>query len=542
MRPFSNPRVMSACAVCLIAAVPTVAEERAKVHPAVHRLLESSGEPALVWVFFVDKGPIDKAAAISDLENTYNRRAIERRRLRRTAPGLFDETDLPVHSAYADAVTATGAAVRIRSRWLNGVSVHASAAQIEAVAGLPFVEKIQPVLRSQRTPDLREHAAPNAANRRAAGGGFYGLADEQLAQINLIAMHDQGFTGSGVIIGVLDTGFRRTHAAFNDPEHPLAVVAEYDFVNDDGDTAPEPGDLPTQHNHGTWILGTLGAYLPNSLVAGAYDARFILAKVEDLAAEYPLEEDYFVAGLEFIEANGGDVATSSVVIFDHYTQEQLDGMTSVMTQGFNVATANGLHCCQGAGNSGHDNDPEVSHLGPPSDAFQVITCGAVDVNDNIAGFSSDGPTADGRVKPEVLARGVGTWTVSPSNDAGYNSVSGTSLSTPVTASAVACLVQAHPEWTVDQMRWALNHTADYYLANGTFDPLYILGYGIIDTVGASASAPAAGPDLNGDGEVSAADLAILLGAWGPCAGCPADLNGDGFVNAADLAILLGGWG
>ena len=114
-------------------------------------------------------------------------------------------------------------------------------------------------------------------------------------------------------------------------EHPLRIVAEHDFVNDDGNTAPEPGDPSGQHNHGTWILGTMGAYLPNSLVAGAYDARFILAKVEDLSAEYPLEEDYFVAGLEFIEANGGDVATSSVVIFNHYTQDELDGMTSAMT-------------------------------------------------------------------------------------------------------------------------------------------------------------------------------------------------------------------
>ena len=533
---------MLLCAVCLIVVAPTAAEQPAKVHPTVDRLLETAGESALVWVFFADKGPIDTVAAIRNLENTYNRRAIERRRLRRTAPGLFDETDLPVHSAYADAVTATGATVRIHSRWLNGVSVHATAAQVEAVARLPFVEMIQPVLRARRGPDLREHTAPTAADRRAAGGGFYGLADEQLAQINLINMHNQGYTAAGVIIGVLDTGFLRTHSAFNDPQHPLVVVAEHDFVNNDGNTAPEPGDLPSQHNHGTWILGTMGAHLPNSLVAGAYDARFILAKVEDLSAEYPLEEDYFVAGLEFIEANGGDVATSSVVIFNHYTQDELDGMTSVMTQGFNVATANGLHCCQGAGNSGHDNDREIAHLVPPADAFQVITCGAVDINGNIAGFSSDGPTADGRVKPEVLARGVNTWTVSPSNDSGYNSVSGTSLSTPMTASAVACLVEAHPEWTVDQMRWALNHTADYYLANGTFDPLYIHGYGIIDTVGASDSQPAAGPDLNNDGQVSAFDLAILLGSWGPCPACPADLNGDGFVNAFDLAILLGSWG
>jgi subtilisin family serine protease len=521
---------------------PAVSDGAAKIHPSVRARREAAGGPLVVWVLFEDKGPIDTAAAIRDLERTYDPRAIERRRLRRTAPGLFDERDLPVHQAYVEAVTTTGATLRSASRWVNGISVRATWGQLGEIARLPFVRIIQPVLRAKLAPGPRAFGPPGGG---LLLGDFYGISEAQLAQINLIALHDQGFTGQGVIVGALDTGFRRTHEAFNDPGHPLEVVAEWDFVNDDADTAPEPGDPSGQHNHGTWILGTLGAFKPGTLVAGAYDASFILAKVEDLSAEYPLEEDWFVAGLEFIEANGGDVATSSVVIFNHYSQEELDGRTSVMTVGFNVATVNGVHCCQGAGNDGHDNNPATSHLVPPADAFQVITCGAVDILGNIAGFSSDGPTADGRVKPEVLARGVGTLTVSPSNDSGYDAMNGTSLSTPMTASAVACLVQAHPDWTVGQMRDALFHTADYFVANETYDPLYVLGFGIIDALGASKSDPPPTGDLNGDGAVGINDLLVLLAAWGPCAdcgACPADLNGDCTVGVADLLVLLASWG
>jgi subtilisin family serine protease len=369
----------------------------------------------------------------------------------------------------------------------------------------------------------------------------------QVQQINLVDLHDQGYTGAGIIIGVLDTGFRTTHNAFNEPGHPLQIVAEYDFVNDDSETGPEAGDLSNQHHHGTQVLGTMAAYDPDSLVGTAYDASYILAKAEDLADEYAAEENLFVAGLEFIEANGGDVATSSLVMFNMYTQDQLDGLTSVMTMGFNTATANGLHCCQGAGNEGHDADPATSSLLPPSDAFQVITCGAVDDTGASASFTSDGPSADGRVKPEVLARGLWAWTISPTSDSGIQTASGTSFATPITAGAVACVVQAHPEWTVDQMRFALTHTADYFVANQTFDPLYVRGYGIVNALGAAQSTPPKPGDLDEDGAVDIVDFLALLAAWGPCPDpCPphcfGDVDTDCNVGITDLLELLSNWG
>jgi len=460
-----------------------------KFHPSVRLLWADKTERAAVWVFFRDKEIERPELELAVLENTYNYRAVERRRLRRSAPGLFDIRDLEVSPRYIHSILRTGAQRRVVSRWLNAISVDATAAEVKQIADLPWVTKIQPVIREKVEPETQINLL--AISNTATTGGLtaiglgYGLTEPQLTQINVIALHETGFTGTGMLVGVLDTGFRRTHQAFNHRDHPLQVAAEWDFVNDDANTAPEAGDLNNQHHHGTYILGTLGGYLPGTYVGTCFDAEFILAKVEDLSDEYAGEEDFFVAGLEFIEANGGDVATSSVVIFNHYTQDELDGMTSVMSIGLNVAALNGLHTCQGAGNEGHDSNPTTQRLVPPADAFHVVTCGSVSSGGGISSFSSDGPSADGRIKPEVLARGSSTWTVSPTNDSNYSSPSGTSLSTPLVAGAVACVAQRNPQWTVNQMRDALFHTTPEFMANGSYDATFVRGYGIIDALGAS---------------------------------------------------------
>jgi hypothetical protein len=246
----------------------------------------------------------------------------------------------------------------------------------------------------------------------------------------------------------------------------------------------EPNDPFDQHRHGTLILGCIGAYMPGSLVGGAYDASFVLCKTEDTTGEYPAEEDNYVAGLQFIEANGADMSTASLGYIDWYTQAQLDGQTAVTTIAVNLLTANGVHHCNAAGNEYHDSNPNTSSLIAPADGFDVLTCGAVTSTGSIASFSSDGPTADGRVKPELLARGVSTHTVSPSSDSSYTTADGTSLSTPLLACTVACLVQARPHWTVDAHAERLFETADYYVANGTYDPTYVRGYGIVDAYAA----------------------------------------------------------
>ncbi len=484
------------------APVMEVAEQPTKLTNSLRSLIAEDAGPHRVWVFFADKGVDSQNEyrnAIAKVEATYNKRAIERRRLRadNAARGgaLFDFNDLPVVKQYADAVGKTGAHVRIQSKWLNAVSAIADADQIREIAALPFVAKMQPVARSRGVDpiDVRRDENPGSPASPLLSLN-YGRSTEQLNQINLIALHDAGYTGQDVIIGILDTGFQRSHEAFNQPGHEVNVIAEYDFVDDDSDTSAESGDPSSQHRHGTYILGCLGSYKSGDLIGGAFDASFVLAKTEDTSDEYPAEEDNYVAGLEFIEANGGDMFTSSLGYIDWYSQSDLDGETAVTTIAVNITTGNGVHGCTAAGNESHDDNPSTSHLIAPSDAFQVITCGAVDSGGDMASFSSDGPSADGRVKPELLARGVSTHTVDPDYDTDYTTVGGTSLSTPLVACAVGCLVSAHPDWTPDEMRDAMFNTAAYFAEHGTYEPLYVRGYGIVNALDASQGISFSFPD------------------------------------------------
>lgn len=495
------------------------------------------------WVFLADKGDQSVDQVVLSSKTT------ERRALRRTAPGIVDQRDLPVNSAYVDAIERLGAEIRVSSAWLNAVSVEANSDELAAIADLDWVDRIEPVRAGRRIHVEHESGASVIA------GGEYGPGADQLDQINLRALHDMGLRGEGVTIGVLDTGFTLTHEALAS----ISVVATWDFVDDDPNVGIEPGDPETQHEHGTVVLGVMAGDLPFSFIGGAPGASYILCKTEDTSDETQIEEDYYVAGLEFAEANGADVVTSSLGYIDWYTQDDLDGLTAVTTIAVNVATENGVHCCTAAGNGGHDQNAATSHLIAPADAFKVITVGGVLITGEDAGFSSDGPTADGRVKPEVLALGEQTWSINPNDDDGYAENAGTSMATPLIASLVACLTQAHPEWTVDQVRTALMSSGDWYELFGEPDGLYIFGYGVPDAVTALAG------DCNANGVSDANEIAmgdatdcddngvpdecdIEFGTLADddgdgvpdtCADCRADFNGDGSLDILDFVAFQG---
>lgn len=499
----------------------------------------ASASTTRYWIYFADKGVQGHAeeSAVAAVAASYNPHAKARREVRRTLPGMFDARDLPISDRDVESIRGLGLTIINHSRWLNAVSVEGDAGAVAGAALLPRVVRVEPVRQGIR----RGESVPQRIDDAPGISTDYGASTAQIQQIGLHSVHNLGFTGRGVIVGILDTGFVRTHQSFNQPGHVLNVVASHDFVNGDAEVGIEQGDHPDQHVHGTLITGVLGAYEPGRLVGGAFDASFVLCKTEDVAREVPVEEDNYVAGLEFAEANGADVCTSSLGYIDWYTQASLNGATAVTTIAVNIATANGVLCCTAAGNEGHDADPGTSHLIAPADALDVFTCGAADGDGNIAGFSSDGPTADGRTKPEVLARGVSTLTVWPNDNVNLAAASGTSLSTPLVASAIACLSQARPWWSVARMRSAVLHSATDYVANNASDPTFVRGYGFVNALAALNMDCLA--DYNGDTVADFFDYLDFVAAFS-AGSRAADFNGDATIDFFDyldfVAAFSGG--
>ena len=453
--------------------------------PRAQARLSAEGTSAL-WVYFVDKGETDARGFARAVRAAGERvgDAPRARRARETG-GRFvpDWYDVPVPARYVDGVASTGARVRNVSRWLNAVSVLADRATATRLASLPYVRSIEAVARAKRiepvgplrpvpteesppTPFERgpiQGAAPGARANRAALSlpppTGYGSSITQLNGINAKAAQDSGYTGAGVLVAMFDTGFDKGHNA----TIQLKRIAEYDFVFGDSETANQAGDISIQWDHGTGTWSVLGGYANNNLIGPAYNAAFLLAKTEDDRSESPVEEDNWLAAVQWADSLGADVISSSLGYFAfdnpalNHTYSQEDGKTTVVTKAAALAARRGIVVSSAMGNSGAAG---VGSLTPPADADSILSVGAVDASNTLASFSGRGPTFDGRGKPEVVAQGVSTtWAVAGSVSS-YAGVSGTSLSTPLIGGAAAQIREAHPEWTVQQVRYALKLSGD----------------------------------------------------------------------------------
>ncbi|MCJ7802720.1 MAG: S8 family serine peptidase [Candidatus Marinimicrobia bacterium] len=362
----------------------------------------------------------------------------------------------------------TGAKLRHQSRWLNAISIECTENELIEISYMPFVKDIQPMNQYHRENIIEQPATKSLNKLNSMGEIDYGLAKEQLEQINVHKAHEAGYFGQGVTVLMLDTGYNLVHPVFDS----LNIIAEWDFINNDSTTKNEDGqDVAWQHNHGTSTFSALGGYAPGSLIGPAYKTDFLLAKTEIYDQEIIIEEDYFVLGLEWGEALGADIASSSLGYTDWYVWEDMDGNTAVTTKAIDIATSLGILCVNAVGN---ENGNQWNHIIAPADADSVISVGAVDSLGTIAGFSSHGPSFDGRIKPEVCARGVATACAS-GNGTSYTSSNGTSLSTPLVAGAAAVLLSANPTWTPMMVRAALMATAD-----NADTPNNDYGYGVID--------------------------------------------------------------
>jgi len=389
------------------------------------------------WVFLSDRGPNTAARLNAIAREVAGGPAAARRASVGAGEPML--TDLAPWPEYVDALREAGCVIRVRSRLLNAVSVVPRGIDPEELAALPFVDSLRPVGRSAPIPLPTKSSAATAV-----------MSEAQLSQSGISALHQRGYRGEGALLGVLDTGFELDHPCFS----TLEVAGAWDFVSGDPDVSQQPGDPQNQACHGTAVLSILGGWEPGLYSGGAPGATYLLAKTEDYGDEYPQEEDFWVAGLEWADSAGAWVVSSSLGYIDWYGWEDLDGNTAVTTQAADLAAAGGLMVYNAVGNDG----PQSMTLIAPADGDSVFALGAVTSSGQVAEFSSRGPTADGRVKPDGCCRGVGVVTAIWSGT-GYQSGNGTSFATPLAASAAGLLLQAHSEWNVFDVREALRATA-----------------------------------------------------------------------------------
>ncbi len=428
------------------------------------------GERLKVWISLADKGEAVRNgynAALDAAQDRLTARARRRLEMRRSVTAGWE--DIPVHVPYIDRIAESGVQVHHVSRWNNAVSASGDPEAIRSLAELPFVHKLEAVGRLSRPRPVQPRqpgpTETTASHRRTQAGRFdYGPSFAQLNQLQVPVLHELGLSGRGVLVALFDTGFRLDHVAFDSLR--TRVEAHRDFVEDH---MGMPG-FPFE-GHGTQVLSTIGGFAPGHLVGPAFGARYLLASTEAVTFEHEIEEDWWVAALEWADSLGVDVVSSSLGYIDWYSYEDMDGETAMISRAASMAADRGIVVVNAMGNQGGELYEKMS---APADAEKVISVGAVDASGNRTEFSSVGPTFDGRTKPDVMAMGEGVYTVEPSSGTAYTRSDGTSFSTPLVAGVAALLLEAYPHWTPGQVQSVLRQTGGRAATPDTLN-----GYGIV---------------------------------------------------------------
>lgn len=382
----------------------------------------------------------------------------------------IDSTDLPVCRKYINEICQQGVNIVMTGKWENFVTVSCNdSTLIDRIAALPFVSTTEKVWIAPH-PDKPSMATDRDSliNRPTLHpDSIYGLAMNQIQLSNGDKLHDAGFKGEGMTIAVIDAGFHNADKIT--AMQNIHVLGTRDFVN------PQ-ADIFAESSHGMMVLSCIGMNQPEIMVGTAPAASFWLLRSEDEYSEHLVEQDYWVAAVEFADSVGVDVLNTSLgyYTFDDKTKDykyrDLDGRQALMSRQASRVADKGMVLVCSAGNSGMGSWKKIT---PPGDAEHVITVGAIDKKMMLAPFSSIGNTADNRIKPDVVAVGLGADVIGTSGN--QWKANGTSFSSPIMCGMVTCLWQACPNLTAKEVIQVVRQ------AGNRFDfPDNIYGYGLPD--------------------------------------------------------------
>lgn len=418
-------------------------------------------------VFFTDK--TDVAEALANPITILTQKAIDRKQLHGTP---IDARDVPVNEAYITAIkNVTGITVYAKSKWMNAIYVRGSQAAIDGLENLAFVSEVEFADKSLNLGPIPGGAPSNKfefENQVHRIVYDYGAATNQVEMIAADFLHEEDFTGDGIDIAVLDSGFPGvlTNPAFETLRNEGRLLGTYNFV-----TREETGDAPS--SHGARTFSDMGGFLENEFVGTAPGASYYLYVTEDISQENPVEEAWWVEALERADSLGVRVVNTSLGYQDYdnpaYTHnyEDLDGLTTIAARGANHAFDKGMLLVTSAGNDGQ----AFGFVATPADAAGSFSVGAVDAAEVYAPFSSFGPNAAGLTKPDVMAQGVAAAVVDQNGLVDFNS--GTSFSSPIVAGAIASLWQSRPQTTNAQLMQIVRESAHLFDS-----PTNQMGYGI----------------------------------------------------------------
>ncbi|MBU8883026.1 S8 family peptidase [Kaistella sp. DKR-2] len=431
----------------------------------------AGAQTELVFVFFKDKP--NKAAFYANPLSELDQKSLDRR----TRLGIaLNDQDAPIESAYIQNIRNLGFTVTDYSKWMNGVAVNATAAQIATLQAQTYVQSVERFIKHPSgggKESVKKTDKFELFNSTTGKTDFnYGTGLAQINQINVRPLHIAGYTGAGVTIAVIDTGFPtvNTGSAYARIRNNGQIKGGYNFVNKSTDIYNT-----SLNNHGSYCLGVIAGYIANSYVGSAPDADFYLYASEDGVNEKPEELIYWTEAAEEADRKGVDVISTSLGYYDfddpryNLLYSDMNGTTSFIARAAQIATEKGIFVLAAAGNEAQN---AWHYIITPADNEKVFTVGGVTSTGASSSFSSYGPNAVGLIKPDASARG--TSTAMAYNNSATTS-SGTSFATPLAAGGVACLLQAVPTKPLADVRNILRKNASLYPSTTPQ-----MGYGILN--------------------------------------------------------------